>query len=66
MKTKTFCGWTPIQIARHYDFPLERTGKGQKAAIISLGGKINEDDLAEAEESTGDDPEKKTDPAPGG
>lgn len=46
MKKQLFPGWLPIQVASHYDFPLaENDGKGQSVAIISLGGKINKDEL---------------------
>jgi len=47
MTQEQFPGWLPAQIAKHYGFPLsEYTGKGQSIAIISLGGKINMDELA--------------------
>lgn len=42
MDKQVFPGWLPIQVAKHYDFPLaELDGEGQTVAIISLGGKLN-------------------------
>ena len=41
MNKQIFPRWLPLQVARFYEFPLELTGKGQSAAIISLGGKID-------------------------
>lgn len=40
-----FPGWLPIQIAKHYGFPLDLDGSGQSVAIISLGGKIDRKEL---------------------
>lgn len=45
MSQEYFSGWLPLQVAKHYDFPLQYTGKGQSVAIISLGGEINSDEL---------------------
>ncbi|MDJ0824018.1 MAG: S53 family peptidase [Rhodobacter sp.] len=45
--TETFPGWLPAQLARHYGFPLaQASGKGQKVAIVSVGGVINMTELA--------------------
>ena len=44
METEILPAWTPPQIARHYHFPTEFSGRGQSIAVISLGGAV---DLAE-------------------
>ncbi len=38
--------WLPKEVAAHYSFPLDKTGKGQRLAVISLGGKIDLTELA--------------------
>ncbi|PHS05742.1 MAG: peptidase S53 [Kordia sp.] len=45
MVKETYPGLLPMQIAKHYGFPLQYTGKEQSIAIISLGGEINMDEL---------------------
>jgi len=46
MEKQLFPGWLPMQVARHYGFPLaELDGEGQSIAIISLGGKLNKAEL---------------------
>ncbi len=46
MEKQLFPGWLPMQIARHYGFPLaELDGEGQSIAIISLGGKLKKAEL---------------------
>jgi kumamolisin len=46
MEKQVFPGWIPLQVARHYGFPLaELDGEGQSIAIISLGGKLNRAEL---------------------
>ncbi|MBT8103169.1 MAG: S53 family peptidase [Gammaproteobacteria bacterium] len=46
MQNQFFPGWLPIQVASHYGFPLaDWDGAGQTIAIISLGGKLDENDL---------------------
>lgn len=39
-------GYLPADVAKYYGFPTDLTGKGQSIAVISLGGKI---DLQEVE-----------------
>ncbi len=52
MKKEIFPGWTPAKVARHYKFPVDDySGKGQTIAIISLGGKINLDEIRDEFES---------------
>lgn len=46
MKRQVFPRWLPLQVAHLYDFPLHLTGKGESVAIISLGGKIDREELA--------------------
>lgn len=54
MKKEVFPGWTPIKVARHYKFPVDKhTGKGQTIAIISLGGPIDQDQIRDEFESLG-------------
>jgi hypothetical protein len=36
-------GVTPVELARHYNFPKEFTGKGQCIGIVSLGGEDYQD-----------------------
>jgi hypothetical protein len=36
-------GVTPIELARHYNFPKELTGKGRCVGIVSLGGEDYQD-----------------------
>lgn len=38
-------GFTPLEIARLYDFPAELDGRGQKIALIELGGGFRPSDL---------------------
>ncbi len=46
MTREIYPGWFPIQMAKHYGFPsYVGAGKGQSIAIISLGGKIDNDEL---------------------
>lgn len=46
MQNEFFPGWLPIQVASHYGFPLaDWDGAGQKIAIISLGGVLDEREL---------------------
>lgn len=45
-KTESFPGWTPVQIARFYGFPMDASGKGQTIAIIDLGQTVNLVELA--------------------
>ena len=46
MKKQAFPKWLPREVAEHYDFPLnELDGSKQSVAIISLGGKLNIDEL---------------------
>jgi kumamolisin len=37
MAHELFPGWTPVQIAHHYNFPMASKGSGQTIAIIDLG-----------------------------
>jgi kumamolisin len=37
--------YTPVQLARHYNFPPGLTGAGQRIAIISFGGGFHQQDL---------------------
>lgn len=43
---KYFPGYLPIDVAQFYGFPTNLRGAGQSVAIISLGGKINLDEVA--------------------
>jgi kumamolisin len=43
--TKTV-SYTPLQLARFYDFPAGLDGSGQSIALIELGGGYNDQDLA--------------------
>jgi kumamolisin len=46
MKKQAFPKWLPREVAEHYDFPLnELDGSQQSVAIISLGGKLDIDEL---------------------
>jgi hypothetical protein len=36
-------GFTPVELARHYNFPKELTGKGQCIGIVSLGSQDYQD-----------------------
>ena len=46
MAQEFFPRWLPIQIASHYGFPLaDWTGARQTIAIISLGGKLDKEEL---------------------
>jgi len=38
-------GFTPIEIARHYNFPTKLDGKGQTIGIIELGGGFRQQEL---------------------
>lgn len=41
-----FPSWSPLQVAKHYGFPVERySGKGQHVAVISLCGPVNMSEL---------------------
>lgn len=46
MRKQAFPKWLPREVAEHYDFPLnELDGSQQSVAIISLGGKLDIDEL---------------------
>jgi kumamolisin len=41
-RTRSF---TPVQLARHYRFPRDATGAGQRIAIVAFGGGYHQSDL---------------------
>ena len=46
MIKELFPAWSPLQVAKHYGFPIDKySGKGQTIAVISLGGPVDMDEL---------------------
>lgn len=41
MSREIFPGWTPVQIAHHYGFPMSATGAGQTIGVIDLGESLD-------------------------
>ncbi|MCH9651693.1 MAG: S53 family peptidase [Deltaproteobacteria bacterium] len=53
MAEESTTAWLPKEVAEHYGYPLEKTGKGQSIAVISLGGKVDLEELSKDFEDMG-------------
>ena len=49
-------GLLPIGVARYYNFPSDVRGRGQRIAIVTLGGRMDEGELRDDFEKLGIDP----------
>lgn len=52
MTKEYFPAWLPLEVARHYGFPVDQySGRGQSVAVISLGGSLDMDAVKDEFES---------------